>query len=103
MRQAVQALAVQGRAVVAGLADEPLALDTYRDLLGKEAELIGANDHLLQEMPLLLELARRGALDLRRVVARTVPLDAGAVNGVLDELDRFGAPVRTVIMPGMSS
>jgi propanol-preferring alcohol dehydrogenase len=99
MRQAVQALGVQGRAVVAGLADQPLELDTYRDLLGKEAELIGANDHLLQELPLLLELARRGALDLSRVVARTVPLDAAAVNGVLDELDRFGAPVRTVIVP----
>jgi len=99
MRQAVQTLAVQGRAVVAGLADEPLELDTYRDLLGKEAELIGANDHLLQELPLLLEFARRRVLDLSRVVARTLPLDAGAVNGVLDELDRFGAPVRTVIVP----
>jgi len=99
MRQAVQALAVQGRAVVAGLADRPLELDTYRDLLGKEAELIGANDHLLQELPLLLELARRRRLDLSRVVARTVPLDADAVNAVLDELDRFGAPVRTVIVP----
>jgi len=99
MRQAVQALAVQGRAVVAGLADRPLELDTYRDLLGKEAELIGANDHLLQELPLLLELARRRALDLGPVVARTVPLDADAVNGVLDELDRFGAPARTVIVP----
>jgi propanol-preferring alcohol dehydrogenase len=99
MRQAVQALAVQGRAVVAGLADRPLELDTYRDLLGKEAELVGANDHLLQELPLLLELARRRRLDLSRVVARTVPLDADAVNEVLDELDRFGAPVRTVIVP----
>jgi 2-desacetyl-2-hydroxyethyl bacteriochlorophyllide A dehydrogenase len=99
MRQAVQALGVQGRAVIAGLADQPLELDTYRDLLGKEAELIGANDHLLQELPLLLELAKRQVLDLTRVVARTVPLDAAAVNGVLDELDRFGAPVRTVIVP----
>jgi 2-desacetyl-2-hydroxyethyl bacteriochlorophyllide A dehydrogenase len=99
IRQAVQALAVQGRAVVAGLADRPLELDTYRDLLGKEAELIGANDHLLQELPLLIELARRRALDLSRVVTRTVPLDAAQVNGVLDELDRFGAPVRTVIVP----
>ena len=99
MGQAVQALAVQGRAVIAGLADQPLELDTYRDLLGKEAELIGANDHLLQELPLLLELARRRALDLTRVVTRTVPLDATAVNGVLDELERFGAPVRTVIVP----
>ncbi len=101
IRQAVQSLGVQGRAVVAGLAQEPLALDTYRDLLGKEAELIGANDHLLQELPLLLEFARRKSLDLTDVVARTVPLDAAAVNAVLDELDRYGAPVRTVIaLPG---
>jgi propanol-preferring alcohol dehydrogenase len=99
MSQAVRSLAVQGRAVIAGLAQEPLSLDTYRDLLGREAELIGANDHLLQELPLLLELARRGSLDLSRIVTRTVPLDAGAVNGVLDELDRYGAPVRTVIVP----
>ena len=98
MRQAVQAVGVQGRAVIAGLADRPLELDTYRDLLGKEAELIGANDHLLQELPGLIELARRGTLDLSEIVARTVPLDAAAVNGVLDELDRFGAPVRTVIV-----
>jgi 2-desacetyl-2-hydroxyethyl bacteriochlorophyllide A dehydrogenase len=99
IRQAVQVLGVQGRAVVAGLADAPLELDTYRDLLGKEAELIGANDHLLQELPLLLDLARRGALDLTRVVARTVPLEAGAVNAALDALDAFAAPVRTVIVP----
>lgn len=99
MRQAVQVLGVQGRAVIAGLADRPLELDTYRDLLGKEAELIGANDHLLQELPLLIELARRRVLDLSRVVARTVALDAAAVNGVLDELDRFAAPVRSVIVP----
>jgi propanol-preferring alcohol dehydrogenase len=99
MSQAVRSLAVQGRAVVAGLAQEPLSLDTYRDLLGREAELIGANDHLLQELPLLLDLARRRTLDLTRIVTRTVPLDAAAVNGVLDELDRYGAPVRTVIVP----
>ena len=99
MRQAVQMLAVQGRAVIAGLAEHPLEIDTYQELLGREAEVIGANDHLLQELPLLVELARRGRLDLSRVVARTVPLDADAVNAVLDELDRFGAPVRTVIVP----
>lgn len=99
MRQAVLSLAVQGRAVVVGLADQPLELDTYREILGKECELIGANDHLLQEMPLLLELARRQRLDLSKVVARTVPLEAAAVNDVLDALDRHGAPVRTVIVP----
>jgi propanol-preferring alcohol dehydrogenase len=99
MRQAVQSLAVLGRAVVAGISDAPLEIDTYRELLGKEAEVIGTNDHLLQELPLLIELARRGKLDLSEVVARSVPLDAGAINGVLDELERFGGAVRTVIVP----
>lgn len=99
MRQAVQSLAVLGRAVVAGICDQPLEIDTYRELLGKEAEVIGTNDHLLQELPLLVELARRGTLDLSRVVTRTVPLDAGAINRALDDLERFGGDVRTVIVP----
>ncbi len=99
MSQAVRALGVMGRAVVAGISTRPLALDTYRDLLGKEAEVIGTNDHLLQELPLLIELARRGALDLSPVVARTVPLEAVPVNDVLDRLDEFKGDVRTVIVP----
>lgn len=99
MQQAVQMLAVHGRAVIAGLSRTPLVLDTYQHLLGPETELIGANDHLLAELPLLLELARRGALDLGPVVTQSVPLDAAAVNGVLDDLDAYRAPLRTVIVP----
>ena len=99
MRQAVQSLGVLGRAVVAGIADQPLEVDTYRELLGKEAEIIGTNDHLLHELPLLLELARRGKLDLSQVVARTVPLEAGPISAVLDDLERFAADTRTVIVP----
>jgi len=99
MKQAVQSLAIMGRAVVAGISDEPLEIDTYRELLGKEAEVIGTNDHLLQELPVLIELARRGKLDLSQVVARTVPLEATAINQVLDNLERFGGDVRTVIVP----
>lgn len=99
MRQAVQMCAVQGRAVIAGLSRVPMELDTYRELLGPETELIGSNDHLLAELPLLLELASRKQLDLTEVVVRTVPLEAGAVNGVLDELEAYTAPLRTVIVP----
>ena len=99
MRQALQMCAVQGRAVIAGLSRTPVELDTYRDLLGPEAELIGSNDHLLEEMPLLLELARRKRLDLTEVVVRVVPLAASDVNAVLDELDAYRAPLRTVIVP----
>ncbi len=99
MRQAVQMCAVHGRAVIAGLSRLPMELDTYRELLGPETELIGSNDHLLAELPLLLELARKKAVDLTHVVVRTVPLDADAVNGVLDELDTYTAPLRTVVVP----
>ena len=69
-----------GRAVIAGIGERPLEIDTYRELLGNEAEIIGSNDHLLQELPLLVEMARRKVLDTSRVVTRTVPLDADAIN-----------------------
>ncbi len=99
MRQAVRSLAALGRAVLVGIGHEPLHIDAYTELLGKEAEVIGSNDHLLHELPLLVELARRGVLDLSGVVTRTIPLEARAVNAVLDDLQGFGDAVRTVVVP----
>jgi propanol-preferring alcohol dehydrogenase len=99
MRQAVQSLGPMGRAVIVGLSDKPLEIDTYRELLGKEAEVIGSNDHLLQELPFLIEMTRRKVLDVSRVVTRTVPLEAGPINAALDALARFDGGVRTVIVP----
>ena len=99
MQQAVQALTVFGRAVLVGICGRPIEIDTYHDLLGKEATVIGSDDHLLSELPLLMELARHGRLDLSKVVTRTVPLEAGAINQALDELEHFGGQVRTVIVP----
>lgn len=100
MRQALRSLAVFGRAVIVGISDQPLQIDTYRELLGPETELIGSNDHLLSELPLLLELARRGDLDLSDAVSRTIPLDADLINQTLDELSEFGSEaIRTVIVP----
>ncbi len=98
-RQAVQSLAVFGRAVLVGLSDQLMEVDPYREILGKEAEIIGASDHLASEFPLLLEFARRGLLDLSKAITRTIPLDADAVNTALDGLDQFGGEVRTVIVP----
>ena len=99
MRQAVQSLGPFGRAVIVGLADQPMLLDTYAELLGKEAEVIGCNDHLLSELTPLVALAAAGSLDLSQVVTRTIGLDAAAINASLDGLDRFGDGVRTVIEP----
>jgi 2-desacetyl-2-hydroxyethyl bacteriochlorophyllide A dehydrogenase len=99
MQQAVRSLGPMGRAVIVGIGNERLSIDTYRELLGVEAELIGSNDHLLQELPQLLEMARRGILDTSRVVTRTVPLDPAAINGALDALERYEGGLRTVIAP----
>jgi 2-desacetyl-2-hydroxyethyl bacteriochlorophyllide A dehydrogenase len=99
MRQAVVSLGIMGRAVIVGLGNKPLEINTYQDLLGKEAEVIGSNDHLLQELPLLVDLVHRKTLDTSRVVTKTVPLDANKINQVLDELENFGSEVRTVIVP----
>jgi 2-desacetyl-2-hydroxyethyl bacteriochlorophyllide A dehydrogenase len=99
MRTALQSLAPLGRAVVVGLSDVNLPVDTYRDLIGREAELIGSNDHLLSELFELVEMAEKGILNLTEVVTNTVPLSAREINAVLDALDRHEAPVRTVIVP----
>jgi propanol-preferring alcohol dehydrogenase len=99
MKQAVLSLGLFGRAVMVGLADKPFEINSYRDVIMKEAQIIGCSDHLLQELPLLVELVRRGALDLSSVVTRTVPLDAEAINAALDDLETFGPGIRTVIMP----
>jgi propanol-preferring alcohol dehydrogenase len=99
MRQAVQCLGIMGRAVIAGISDQPLQINTYQELLGGEAEIIGSNDHLLQELPLLVELAVRGVLDTSRVVTSIIPLEAGVINQALEALEKFEAGVRTVIVP----
>jgi 2-desacetyl-2-hydroxyethyl bacteriochlorophyllide A dehydrogenase len=98
-RQAVRSLAVFGRAALAGITPDAVELMPYTELIGREAEIVGVSDHLLSEMPLLLELARRGTLDLDRIVTRTIPLREAEVNAALDELDRFAGGVRTVIIP----
>lgn len=99
MRQAVQSLAIFGRAVVVGITDRTLEIAPYTDLLMKEAQVLGASDHLAQELPLLLEMVRRRLLDLSQVITAKIPLDAEAINQLLDRLERGEAGVRTVILP----
>ncbi|MGC8827047.1 MAG: alcohol dehydrogenase catalytic domain-containing protein [Anaerolineae bacterium] len=100
IRQAVDAVGIFGRVVLVGLSDRTLSIHPYRDLVLREVQLIGSSDHLAQEIPTLLELARRRVLDLSAVVTRTIPLDAEAINAAMDELEHFGGGVlRTVVMP----
>jgi propanol-preferring alcohol dehydrogenase len=97
MQQAVRSLAIKGRAALAGITDKTFELAPYHEVLNKEAEIIGVSDHLASELPLLIEWVRQGKLDLSKVITRTVPLEAGAINATLDDLERFGSDVRVVI------
>jgi propanol-preferring alcohol dehydrogenase len=99
MQQAVESLSVLGRAVIVGISKLPLEVDPYTTLIGHEAEVIGSNDHLLQELPLLMDLARRNILDTSRVVSQIIPLDADKINQRLDDLGHFTSDVRAVIVP----
>jgi len=99
MQQAVQSLAIFGRAVIVGITDLTFEIAPYTDLLMKEAKVVGAADHLAQELPALIEMARRRTLDLSHLVTATIPLDAEAINEVLDRLERGEAGARTLILP----
>jgi len=99
MRQAVRSLAPMGRAVLVGITDRPLELDSYRELIGREAAVMGSSDHLRSELDLLLEFARRGRLDLSAVITESVLLAAAPINQALDRLEQYGSGVRTVIHP----
>ncbi|MEP7080998.1 MAG: zinc-binding dehydrogenase, partial [Ginsengibacter sp.] len=98
-KQALQCVGVLGRVVLVGLSDKMLEVNTYTELLGNEVELIGSNDHRLQELPALIEFAKKKMLDTSQIVTRTIPLDADAINATLDALENFGGDVRTVIVP----
>jgi D-arabinose 1-dehydrogenase-like Zn-dependent alcohol dehydrogenase len=100
MRQAVQSLAVMGRAALVGLTPDSFEIAPYTELINKEAEIIGVSDHLASEIPTLLDLAGTGKLDLRGDLVRTIPLRAPIVNAALDGLEQFSDDLRVVIVPG---
>ena len=99
MKQTVESLGVMGRAVIVGISQIPLEVNPYATLIGYEAEVIGSNDHLLQELPLLMDMARKKVLDTSRVVSQVIPLDAERINQRLDDLEQYTSDVRMVIVP----
>lgn len=98
-KQALQSAGPMGRVVIVGLSNHTLEVNTYTELLGNEVELIGSNDHLLQELPRLIEFAAKKMLNTSEIVTRTIPLDAESINKTLDALEKFEDGVRTVITP----
>lgn len=99
MEQAVRSLAIKGRAALVGITEKSFSIRPYHEVINKEAEIIGVSDHLASELPELIDLVRRGKLNLSGAITRTVPLDAGVINEALDGLEKFGNDVRVVVSP----
>jgi len=95
---ALKALAPRGTLVLVALSERPITFNPYRDVLGKERRIVGCSDHLRSELVELLALASAGSLTLGNAISRQVPLDADAINDVLDDLERGTAMLRNVIV-----
>jgi 2-desacetyl-2-hydroxyethyl bacteriochlorophyllide A dehydrogenase len=95
--QALRSLRRGGRIMIVAINLRELAIDPYRDVLANERHIIGVSDHTRDELVELLELARRGVIEMSRVITRRVGLDADSINAVLDDLDRGTTHLRTVI------
>ena len=94
---ALRSLAPRGTLVVVALSEAPVTFNPYRDLLGKERRIVGCSDHLREELFELMQLAASGKLNLSDAVSRRVPLEARAINEVLDDLENTTATLRNVI------
>lgn len=94
---ALRALVPGGRLVLVALNPKAFEFNPYRDVLAKEREIIGCSDHTRDEIVQLLNWAAAGRLDLTDAISRRIPLEAGAVNATLDELEHGTDHFRTVI------
>jgi propanol-preferring alcohol dehydrogenase len=99
MADAVRMLRPQGRAVAVGITHTEFGLDPYRDLVRREAEILGTADHLPSEIEEVLAWEADGSIDIDGLITRTIPLEQEVVEGALVALERFGGGIRTVIEP----
>jgi len=65
MDQGVRSLARFGRIGLVGITTNTFDINSYETIC-REKEIIGVSDHLLSELPFLLNLAEQGKLDLRK-------------------------------------
>src|SRR5207244_8185483 len=92
-----RALRPAGRLRLVAINLRSMQFDPYDDVLTRERRIIGCSDHTVGELLELMEMARRGNIDLSCAITRHVALAADAINNVLDDLDRGTKHLRTVI------
>jgi D-arabinose 1-dehydrogenase-like Zn-dependent alcohol dehydrogenase len=97
--QAVRCLGILGRAAIVGLTAESMSFLPYRDLINREAEIIGVSDHLASELLSLTQLVLDGKLRFPLGTLRSIGLDAAPINAALDAVEKSTDYIRTVIVP----
>ena len=96
IEEAVGCLAIGGQMVIVGICPEKIEIDSYNDILLKEAVLTGNRDHLASEIREVLGLIEKKRLDLSRSISRRIKL--GEINeGFRILREREDNPVRIVV------
>ena len=98
MRQAVQSLAIRGRAVMVGLSLDPLQLGPGI-LLGVQSQsILGHLGYDRRHLDALVSLLARGRLDLTASISDVLPLD-DVGKGIERLARKEGDPVRLIVRP----
>lgn len=93
---ALQCIGKGGRLVIVGITPQIISVSPYSTIIGREAEIIGVNDHLRSEMGQLIQYVESGDLDLSGSITHRFPLDK--VNEAMDALEnQAGNPIRVVL------
>jgi threonine dehydrogenase-like Zn-dependent dehydrogenase len=97
METAMKCLGKGGRMVMVGIGLDDIVVSPYKTIIGKEIELIGADDHLKSEMAELIDLVGAGKIDLSRSITHRLPLED--VNGGFEILSKgLGNTLRVVLV-----
>ncbi|MEM0095049.1 MAG: zinc-binding dehydrogenase [Candidatus Bathyarchaeia archaeon] len=97
IEEAINCIGKGGRLLVVGISSERATVSPYKDIIGKEMEIIGVNDHLRSEMIQLIELVKLGKINLSNSITHRVPLEE--VNFGMEILEKkIGNPIKVVVI-----
>jgi 2-desacetyl-2-hydroxyethyl bacteriochlorophyllide A dehydrogenase len=97
VEQEIRYVGKGGRLVLVGISQDGIRVSPYKTIIGKEMEIIGANDHLRSELVELIGMIESGRIDLSKSITHRVHLDE--VNTGLEILEkRIGNPIRVIVV-----
>jgi 2-desacetyl-2-hydroxyethyl bacteriochlorophyllide A dehydrogenase len=96
--QAVASLAIGGRAVIAGLGAEPIAVQPPTVFVRRELQILSSYGFTISTVRRVLALVEAGLLNLEDSITHTFPLDE-ADRALRTLHEKLGDPQRVVVVP----